>query len=83
MYKIYKCWYNDGDWHSGPLPTFYYIAKSEEEVKQNSRRYQDFLEKQKNRGGDIWIGETDGLPYDFEFENRGDFDITVSVREAE
>lgn len=82
MYKIYKCWYNDGDWHSGPLPTFYYIAESEEEVKQNSKRYQDFLESQKISGGDIWISETDGLPYDFEFENRGDFEISVSVRKV-
>lgn len=83
MYKIYKCWYNDGDWHSGPLPTFYYIAESEEEVKQNSKRFQDFLKSKEKRGGDIWISETDALPYDFEFENRGDFEITVSVRKVE
>ena len=83
MYKIYKCWYNDGDWHSGPLPTFYYIAESEEEVKQNSKCYQSFLESQKNRGGDIWINETDALPYGFEFENRQGFEISVSVRKVE
>ena len=83
MYKIYKCWYNDGGWHCGPLPTFYYIAESEEEVKQNSRGYKDFLESQKIRGGDVWISETDALPYDFEFENRKGFEITVSVRKVE
>lgn len=83
MYKIYKCWYNDGGWHSGPLLTFYYIAESEEEVKQNSKCYASFLESQKYRGGDIWISETDALPYDFEFENRKGFEITVSVRKTE
>ena len=82
MYKIYKCWYNDGDWHSGPLPTFYYIAESEEEVRQNSKRYAEFVGSKEKRGGDIWISETDALPYDFEFENRGGFEITVSVRKV-
>ena len=83
MYKIYKCWYNSGGWHCGPLPTFYYIAESEEEVKQNSKCYQSFLERQKNCGGDIWISETDALPYDFELENRKGFEITMSVRKVE
>lgn len=32
MFKIYKCWYNDSDWHSGPPPMFYYIAESEKKA---------------------------------------------------
>ena len=43
MYKIFKVTYNDGSWHSGDLPHFYYIAKSEEEVIDNSKEYQDYL----------------------------------------
>ena len=31
-YKIFRVTYNDGGWHSGDLPHFYYIAQNEEEV---------------------------------------------------
>lgn len=86
MYKIFKVTYNDGGWHSGDLPHFYYIAKSKEDVVANSKEYQDYLERQKNRGGDIWIGEmtcvvgTHGLVYDCCFENLEGFDIEMVVR---
>lgn len=56
MYKIFRCTYNDGGWHSGDLAHFFYIAKSEEEVIANSKKYKQFLEWKECRGGDIWIG---------------------------
>ena len=80
MYKIFNVTYNDGGWHSGDLPNFYYIAQSEEDVVTNSVKYQDFLERQRRRGGSVWIREVSGLPYDFEFENVKDFEIEVIVR---
>lgn len=83
MYKIFNVTYNDGGWHSGDLPNFYYIAESEEDVVANSVKYQDFLERQKLRGGSVWVQEVSGLPYDFEFENRNRFDIEVTVRRKE
>lgn len=83
MYKIYKCWYNDGGWHSGPLPTFYYIAESEEEVKQNSNLYAGFLECKNRHNGYIYLGETKEVPHDSYIENYKGFEITVSVRKVE
>ena len=83
MYKIFRITYNDGDWPSGPPLHFFYIAQSKEEVIANSKQYQYFLESQKYSHGDIWIDEVNGLPYDFEFENFADFEITVSVRKVE
>lgn len=80
MYKIFKVTYNDGGWHSGDLPHFFYIAKSKEEVIANSEEYQQYLDQQKKRGGGIWISEVSGLAEDFYFENLAEFDITVSVR---
>lgn len=85
MYKIFEITYNDGGWHSGDLPHFYFIAKSEEDVVANSKEYQKYLDRQKNRGGSIWISEktcvvgTHGLVYDFYFENLEGFDIKMSV----
>ena len=35
MYKIFEVTYNDGGWHSGPLPHFFYIAEKEEELILN------------------------------------------------
>jgi ribosomal protein L20A (L18A) len=89
MYKIFKVTYNDGGWHSGDLPHFYYIAESEEEVIANSKEYQDYLERQKMRGGDIRISEisevigTHGLVYEFYFENLQDFNIEISVKKKD
>ena len=86
MYKIFKVTYNDGDWHSGDLPHFFYIAESKEKVIANSKKYQDFLKRQKAYGGDIWINEISkaigihDLVYDFYFENLQDFDIEISVK---
>ena len=81
MYKIFKITYNDGGWHSGVLPHFFYIARNKEDVIDNSREYKRFLESKECWGGDIWISEVSGLAHDFEFENLKDFDITVSVKE--
>lgn len=89
MYKIFEVTYNDGGWHSGDLPHFYYIAKSKEDVVANSKEYQDYLERQKKRGGDIWISEmtcvvgTHGLVYDCYFENLEGFDIEMVVRKID
>lgn len=80
MYKVFEVTYNDGDWHSGGPPYFYYIAKREEDIIANSRKYKDYLERQKKRGGDIWIHEASGLVNDFYFENLEDFDIEIIVR---
>lgn len=80
MYKIFRITYNDGGWHSGDLPHFFYIARNEEEVIANSKEYKRFLENKECYGGDIWIREVSGLAYDFEFENLKDFDTTISVK---
>lgn len=80
MYKIFEVTYNDGGWHSGDLPHFFYIARSKDEVIENSKKYQEYLGWQKNRGGSLWITEVSGLQHNFHFENLADFEITVSVR---
>ena len=82
MYKIFEVTYNDGDWHSGGLPHFFYIAKSEEEVITNSKEYKEYLELNELRDnrGVIWIHETSGLEPRGYFENLVDFDIEVTVR---
>ena len=80
MYKIFNITYNDGGWHSGDLPNFYYIAKSEDDVIANSSKYHEYLIRRQKRGGSVWIKEVSGLPYDFEFENLKDFEIDVIVR---
>lgn len=81
MYKIFEVTYNDGGWHSGDLPHFFYIAKSREDVIANSKKYQHFLEFQEGRGGDIWIDEVSGLVNNFYYENLEDFDIEITVKE--
>lgn len=89
IYKIFKVTYNDGGWHSGDLPHFFYIAESKEDIIANSKEYKDYLERQQVRGGDIWISEisetigTHGLVYDFYFENLKDFDIEISVKKKD
>lgn len=83
MYKIFEVTYNDGGWHSGDLQHFFYIAKSKEEVVNNSKKYRDFLEIQKCRGGDIWINEVSDLIPSYHFENLDDFDIEITVRNKE
>ena len=83
MYKIFEITYNDGGWHSGDLPHFFYIAKSEDDVVANSKKYQDYLEMQNNRGGDIWLHEVSGLVHNFYFENLEDFDIEITVRKKD
>lgn len=82
MYKIFEVTYNDGNWHSGGLPHFFYIAKSEEEVIANSKEYKEYLELNELRDncGIIWIHETSGLEPSCYFENLKDFDIEVTVR---
>lgn len=83
MYKIFEITYNDGDWHTGDLPHSFYIAKSEEEVKANSKEYQKYLGYQRKRGGSVWISEVSGLVHDFYFENLDGFDISVTVRKKD
>lgn len=77
MYKIFEVTHNDGGWHSGSLPHFFYIAKSKEEVIANSRRYKEWAK----RPGDVWIHEVSGLVSKYYFENLSEFDISVSVRQ--
>ena len=76
-YKIFKVTYNDGEWHSGDLPHFYYIAKSKEEIMVNSKKYVEFLQRQEKFGGDLWICEFNGIQSTFEWENLDDFDVTM------
>lgn len=87
MYKIFKITYNDGDW--GGLLHFYYIAKNEKDVIENSKQYQEYIERQKNRGGDIWISKITNvidipdLFNEIKFENYKAFDIEITIREKE
>lgn len=76
-YKIFEVTYNDGGWHSGALPHFFYIAQSKEEVTANSKRYKEWSEWP----GDVWIHEVSGLISEHYFENLTDFDISVTVRQ--
>lgn len=83
MYKIFEITYNDGGWHSGDLPHFFYIAKSKEDVIANSKNYKEYLDRQNNWGGDIWLHEVSGLVHSFHFENLEDFDIEISVKKKD
>lgn len=83
MYKIFEVTYNDGGWHSGDLPHFFYIAKSKEDVIANSKKYKDYLDRQNNWGGDIWLHEVSGLVHNFYFENLEDFNIEITVRKKD
>lgn len=78
-YKIFKVTYNDGGWHSGDLPHFFYIAHNEEEVKTNSKRYADFKERQNYSDGDIWIHEVKGVDFPSEWENLKDFNVSITA----
>ena len=89
MYKLFEITYNDGEWHSGSLPHFFYIATSEEELVANSERYRQYKERQMAQGGSVWINEITevvgrhGFLSVFEFENLDKFDISISVMEKE
>lgn len=83
MFKIFKVTYNDGGWHTGSLPHFFYIAENEDDVIKHSKRYKDFLEQRDFGGGDIWITEMAGLYGTWDFENLEDFDISISAKEKE
>jgi hypothetical protein len=61
------------------LPHFYYIARSEEEVMVNSKKYAEFLQRKEEFGGSIWISEFDGIQSAFKWENLNDFDLTMVV----
>lgn len=78
-YKIFRITYNDGGWHSGALPHFFYIAHNEEEVEANSKRYADFKERQNYFDGDIWIHEVKGVEFPFEWENLKDFNVSITA----
>ena len=79
-YKIFKATYNDGEWHCGDLPHFYYIAKNEKDVIVNSKKYAEFLQRKEKFGGSIWISEFNGIQSTFEWENLNDFEIYLSVK---
>ena len=87
MYKLFEITYNDGGWHSGPLPHAYYIAKSEEEVIANSERYKSYKQQAELRGGNVWISEITevvghhGFLSVFEFENLDEFELSFNVKE--
>ena len=89
MYKIFEVTYSDGGWHSGGLPHFFYVAESEEDIVANSKKYQDFLDRKNNRGGDIWISEVtevagvSGLVYGSYFENYKDFNIEITIKKKD
>lgn len=75
-YKIFKITYNDGLWHSGSLPSAFFIAKSKEEVIEKSKAYKKFEKKP----GDIWITELcDTSDYE-DIENINDFIIEINPR---
>ena len=76
-YKIFKITYNDGGWHSGPLPTAFFIAKNEEEVIEKSEAYKKFEKKP----GDIWISEFCDTSIYKNIENMEDFNIEINPKE--
>lgn len=82
-YKIFKITYNDGGWHSGDLPHFYYIAHNEDEVRANSKNYAEFMERQNAFGGDIWMHEVKGVDFPSEWENLNDFTVTITATAKE
>ena len=53
MMKIYTVTFNDGGWHSGPLPNFIVVAESKDEaiekVLENNPQYKT--------GYDTWASE--------------------------
>lgn len=78
-YKIFRITYNDGGWHSGDLPHFFYIAHNEEEVKANSKNYAEFKERQDSFGGDILMHEVKGVEFPSEWENLKDFNVSITA----
>ena len=52
MLKIYKVTFNDGGWHSGPLPNYMTVAESEDEaikkIKEEHTHYNKW---------DVWATE--------------------------
>lgn len=82
-YKIFRVSYNDGGWHSGDLPHFYYIARDEEEVRANSKNYAEFKERQEAFGGDIWMHEFKGVDFPSEWENLKDFNVEIHATPKE
>ena len=43
MYKLFEVIYNDGGWHSGDLPHFFFVAKNKEELVLKSKKYQELM----------------------------------------
>ena len=82
-YKIFKITYNDGGWHSGDLPHFYYIAHNEDEVRTNSKKYTEFKNRREAFGGDIWLYEVNGVEFPSEWENLKDFNVVVQATSKE
>lgn len=78
MYKLYKITYNDGKWHSGDLPSSYYVAQSIEEVKANSKSYAEFEERSRRHGGNIWVTEATTM---HKFENLQSFELHIKTKE--
>ena len=76
-YKIFRITYNDGGWHSGDLPHFFYIAHNKEEIHTNSKNYAEFKERQEIFGGDIWISEVKGVDFPSEWENLKNFNVAI------
>lgn len=76
MFKLYKIWYNSGNWDG--IQKRYYIAETEEEVKNNC----EFYKKHQYDRGDLSIREASFESY-FEdpapIENLYDYNLTVNV----
>lgn len=88
-YKIFKVFYNDGEWRSGDLPHFFYIAKDEDEVIAKSQKYKEFLERSAAREeiygypAAIYVHEVLSIIPEYYFENLKDFDISITIKEKE
>lgn len=78
--KLYRIVYNDGSWHSGGTPDSFFIANSEDEVKEKSKAYKQFKEMQISYGGDLYIYEITNLFY-IGVENGSDFEFNIKKRE--
>lgn len=78
--KLYRIVYNDGGWYSGGTPDSFFIANSENEVKEKSKAYKQFKEMQISCGGDLYIYEITNL-FHIGVENGSDFEFNIKKRE--
>lgn len=76
MLKLYKIWYNSGNWNG--VEERCYIANSEEEVKSNS----EFYNARKHSYGDLDVFEISFEDYFDDpapIENMYEYNVSVNI----